>query len=127
VTLNTKDWAAYLADRLKSPGYQAFMLGWTGDYGDPDNFLYYHFGVGGTTDIGGWKNDQVFQLLEDARQETDDAKRIDLYQQAEKIIRDEAVRIPVVHSEPLLAQRSNISGWVPSPTSNESFEAITKS
>lgn len=127
VTLNTKDWAAYLADRLKEPGYQAFMLGWTGDYGDPDNFLYYHFGVGGTTDIGNWKNDQAFQLLEDARKETDDARRVELYQQAEKIIHDEAVRIPVVHSEPLNAQRSNISDWFPSPLGSESFETITKS
>jgi peptide/nickel transport system substrate-binding protein len=127
VTLNTKDWTAYLADRLKEPGYQAFMLGWTGDYGDPDNFLYYHFGVGGTTDIGGWKNDQAFQLLEDARKETDDARRVELYQQAEKIIHDEAVRIPVVHSEPLNAQRSNISDWFPSPLGSESFETISKS
>ncbi|WAL60433.1 ABC transporter substrate-binding protein [Thermocoleostomius sinensis] len=127
VTLNTKDWAAYLADRLKEPGYQAFMLGWTGDYGDPDNFLYYHFGVGGTTDIGGWRNEEVFKLLEDARKETDDAKRVELYQQAEKIIHDEAVRIPVVHSEPLNAQRSNISDWVPSPLGSESFETVTKS
>lgn len=127
VTLNTKDWAAYLADRLKEPGYQAFMLGWTGDYGDPDNFLYYHFGVGGTTDIGNWENDQAFQLLEDARKETDDARRVELYQQVEKIIHDEAVRIPVVHSEPLNAQRSNISDWFPSPLGSESFETITKS
>lgn len=127
VTLNTKDWTAYLADRLKSPGYQAFMLGWTGDYGDPDNFLYYHFGVGGTTDIGGWKNDQVFQLLEEARKESDETERARLYGQAEKIIFDEAVRIPVVHSDPLLAQRSNISDWAPSPLGSESFETISKS
>ncbi|HEY9661080.1 MAG TPA: ABC transporter substrate-binding protein, partial [Allocoleopsis sp.] len=58
-TLNTKDWAAYLADRVKAPGFPAFMLGWTGDYGDPDNFFYPHFGPGGTSDIGGWKNDRV--------------------------------------------------------------------
>lgn len=125
--LNTKDWAAYLDDRLKPPGYQAFMLGWTGDYGDPDNFLYYHFGPGGTKDIGNWKNDQAFKLLEDARQESDEAKRAQLYSQVEKIAFDEAVRIPVVHSEPLLAQRSNISGWKPSPLGSESFEEIEKS
>ncbi|MBF2048276.1 MAG: ABC transporter substrate-binding protein [Elainella sp. C42_A2020_010] len=126
VKLNTKDWAAYLDDRLKSPGYQAFMLGWTGDYGDPDNFLYYHFGPGGTKDIGDWKNPQVFKLLEDARKESDQAKRVQMYSQVEKIALDEAVRIPVVHSEPLLAQRSNIANWQPSPFGSESFETVEK-
>ncbi|MGD1861730.1 MAG: ABC transporter substrate-binding protein [Leptolyngbyaceae cyanobacterium] len=39
VNLQTKDWGAYLEDRNTAPGFQAFMLGWTGDYGDPANFL----------------------------------------------------------------------------------------
>ncbi len=126
VKLNTKDWAAYLNDRFKKPGYQAFMMGWTGDYGDPDNFLYYHFGPGGTKDIGDWKNAQAFKLLDQARQESDDTKRAPLYSQVEKIAFDEAVRVPIVHSEPLLAQRTNISGWVPSPLANETFATIEK-
>jgi peptide/nickel transport system substrate-binding protein len=124
--LNTKDWAAYLADRLKKPGFQAYMMGWTGDYGDPDNFLFYHFGPGGTKDIGDWKNPQAFKLLNDARKESDPAKRAQMYSQVEKIAFDEAVRIPVVHSEPLLAQRSNIDGWQPSPLGSESFAGVTK-
>lgn len=127
VSLNTKDWAAYLDDRLKEPGYQAFMLGWTGDYGDPDNFLYYHFGPGGTKDIGNWEDPELFRLLTEARAESDESKRVELYAQAEKILFDAALRIPVVHSEPLNAQRANISGWQPSPLGSESFEAVSKS
>lgn len=127
VKLNTKDWAAYLNDRFKAPGYQAYMMGWTGDYGDPDNFLYYHFGPGGTKDIGNWKNQQVFKLLEDARKETDNGKRAQQYAQVEKIIFDETVRVPVVHSEPLNGQRANISGWQPSPLAVESFAEVVKS
>lgn len=126
VSLNTKDWAAYLADRFKAPGFQAFMLGWTGDYGDPDNFFYPHFGKSGTKDIGNWQNAQVFQLLDDARKETDLAKRIQMYVQVDKILFDEAVRIPIVHSEPLLAHRANISGWKPSPFGSESFASVEK-
>lgn len=126
VKLNTKDWAAYLEDRLKAPGYQAFMLGWTGDYGDPDNFMFAHFGPGATKDLGNWKNDQVFNLLTEARKTGDQAKRAEYYQQAEQILFNEAVRIPIVHSEPLLGQRANIQGWSPSPLGSESFEQISK-
>lgn len=127
VTLNTKDWAAYLDDRHKAPGYQAFMLGWTGDYGDPDNFLYAHFGPGATTDLGDWKNERVFTLLDDARKATNEADRGKMYAEVDKILFEEAVRIPIVHSEPLLAQRQNVSGWAPSPLGSESFEKVSKS
>lgn len=127
VTLNTKDWAAYLEDRQKAPGYQAFMLGWTGDYGDPDNFLYAHFGPGATSDLGDWKNERVFTLLDDARKATNEGDRGKMYAEVDKILFEEAVRIPIVHSEPLLAQRQNISGWAPSPLGSESFEEVSKS
>lgn len=91
--LKTKDWAAYLVDRNKAPGYPAFMMGWTGDYGDPDTFYYPHFGPGGTTDLGGWKNDRVIQLLNQARQESDRTARSKLYAEADEIIHREAVRL----------------------------------
>jgi peptide/nickel transport system substrate-binding protein len=126
VNLKTKDWAAYLADRRKSPGYQSFMLGWTGDFGDPDSFYYPHFGPGGTSDIGNWKNEKVFQLLNQARSVGDRAARGKLYGQVDEILYREVLRIPIVHAEPLLAKRKTINGWVPSPLGSEPFETITK-
>jgi peptide/nickel transport system substrate-binding protein len=127
VSLQTKDWAAYLEDRNKPPGYQAFMLGWTGDYGDPDNFYYAHFGPGATADLGNWKNEQVFQLLDKGRATGDKAERAKIYKQVDEILYLEVVRLPIVHSQPLLAKRKNINGWVPSPLGSESFEEVTKS
>ena len=126
VSLQTKDWAAYLADRNKSPGYQAFMLGWTGDYGDPDNFYYAHFGPGSTNDIGKWKNDQVFKLLDDGRAKADKAARAKIYQAVDEILYKEAVRLPIVHSQPLLAKRKSVTGWTPSPLGSESLEEVSK-
>jgi peptide/nickel transport system substrate-binding protein len=126
VTLNTKDWAAYLADRLKAPGFQSFMMGWTGDYGDPDNFYYPHFGRGSTADIGNWKSDRVFKLLDDARKTSKNEDRAKLYAEVDKILFDETLRIPIVHSEPLLAQRANLSGWSPSPFGSEPFTTVEK-
>ncbi|MGB3294185.1 MAG: ABC transporter substrate-binding protein [Phormidesmis sp.] len=127
VNLQTKDWGAYLADRNTAPGFQSFMLGWTGDYGDPDNFLYAHFGPGATQDLGGYKNAELFELLENARKATEESERKDLYQQADALLFEEALRIPIVHSQPLLAQRSSISGWEPSPLGSEAFTDVEKS
>lgn len=126
VKLNTKDWAAYIADRKKSPGFQAFMLGWTADYGDPDSFYYPHFGPGGTVDIGGWKNAKVLQLLNQGRATGDKAARAKIYAQIDEILHQEAVRLPIVHSQPLSAKRKNIDGWIPSPLGSENFTRIQK-
>ena len=127
VSLQTKDWAAYLEDRNKPPGFQAFMMGWTGDYGDPDNFYYAHFGPGATADLGGWKNQQVFNLLDQGRATEDKAERAKIYAQVDEILSQEAVRLPIVHSQPLLAKRKNLRGWTPSPLGSEPFEEVTKS
>jgi len=126
VNLQTKDWAAYLADRNKKPGFQAFMLGWTGDYGDPDNFYYPHFGPTATQDIGNWKNDQVLKLLDQGRAISDKAARTKIYQQIDELLYKEAVRLPIVHAQPLLAKRKNVNGWVPSPLGSEPLDAVNK-
>lgn len=126
VNLQTKDWAAYLADRNKKPGFQAFMLGWTGDYGDPDNFYYPHFGPTATQDIGNWKNDQVLKLLDQGRAIGDKTARTKIYQQIDELLYKEAVRLPIVHAQPLLAKRKNVNGWVPSPLGSEPLDAVSK-
>ncbi|HEY9597840.1 MAG TPA: ABC transporter substrate-binding protein [Cyanophyceae cyanobacterium] len=126
VNLKTKDWAAYLDDRNKSPGYQAFMLGWTGDYADPDNFYYAHFGPGSTKDVGDWKNEPVFQLLNQGRSAKDKAERQKIYAQVDEILNKEALRIPIVHSQPLVAKRKNVKGWTPSPLGSEPLDEVTK-
>ncbi len=126
VSLKTKDWTAYIADRIKPPGYQSFMMGWTGDYGDPDTFYYPHFGAGGTKDIGSWKNDQVLQLLDQARLTADQSARSKLYAEVDQILHREVVRLPIAHSKPLLVSRRTIDGWLPSPLGTEPFEAISK-
>ncbi len=126
VTFKTKDWSTYIEDSKKPPGYQSFMLGWTGDYGDPDNFYYYHYGPGGTSDLGGWEDQTVFDLLNKARAVSEPAERSKLYADMDKITSEAALRIPIVHSRPLLAKRKGLEGWVPSPLGSEKFNTITK-
>jgi peptide/nickel transport system substrate-binding protein len=124
--LRTQDWAAYIAGRNQPPGYQSYMMGWTGDYGSADNFLYYHFGPGGTQDIGNWKNEPLWNLLNKARATPDLNQRNQIYAEADSIIRNAALRIPIAHSQALLAQRKSLVGWTPSPLGIESFAAVQK-
>jgi peptide/nickel transport system substrate-binding protein len=117
------EWGVYL-ERTGNGEHQMAMLGWTGDNGDPDNFLYVLLDSDNakTPDAGNiafYKNDEVHDLLIQAQRITDVAERAKLYEQAQEIIHDDAPWVPLVHSTPPLAANSKVKGYVPHPTGSE--------
>lgn len=129
VATNIGDWGVYLADRSNGNLLGLYPLGWTGDNGDPDNFIGYFF-----ADVdrplareGFYQNEEVSALLQQARTLTDAAERDALYQQAEALMAAESARVYVAHGPVPLAFSSRVSGYVPSPMSSEPFALITMS
>jgi peptide/nickel transport system substrate-binding protein len=98
------------------------LIGWTGDYGDPDNFIGTFFQAPSTQ--WGFENDEIFNTLNKAEVETDEAKRTALYQEANREIMKFLPGVPYVHTEPALAFNSNVKGYVPSPVSLEAFANV---
>ncbi len=101
---------------------QVFLLGWTGDFGDPANFLNVHFGS--ETKLFGFNNPALFALLAKADAETDIAKRTKLYEQASIQVMKFLPVVPYVHSRPALGFQKNVLGYVPSPVSLEPFSLV---
>ena len=102
------------------------LIGWTGDYGDADNFIGTFF-QSPQKAFGTDKkpNAEVEKLLNDAEIETDEAKREDLYKEANRKIMTWLPGVPYAHSKPALAFAANVSGFEPSPTTNESFASVS--
>jgi peptide/nickel transport system substrate-binding protein len=98
------------------------LIGWTGDYGDPDNFVGTFFQQPSTQ--WGFENQEIFDTLNKAEVETDEAKRTALYQEANREIMKFLPGVPYVHTEPALAFNSNVKGYVPSPVSLEPFSIV---
>jgi peptide/nickel transport system substrate-binding protein len=98
------------------------LIGWTGDYGDPDNFIGTFFQA--PSSQWGFENEEIFKTLNDAEVETDEAKRTTLYQEANREIMKFLPGVPYVHTEPALAFNSNVKGYVPSPVSLEPFSIV---
>ncbi len=109
-----------LVDEGKCPIY---LLGWTGDFGDPDNFIGTFFQ--NAQKAWGFENMEIFDILDEAEAETDLEAREGLYQDANRLIMDFLPGVPYVHTEPALAFAANIQGYVPSPVSLESFASVT--
>jgi peptide/nickel transport system substrate-binding protein len=123
VNLQTVDWATYLGKRSNGE-LPLYMLGWTGDNGDPDNFVCYFFCDPPKSREGFVEDQEVADVLAQAATLTKQEERKPLYQQAEKLIHDRVLRIFVANNQPPLAFTADLSGYVPNPTGTEFFNTV---
>lgn len=121
----TYEWATYLEKAAKGEA-DAFLLGWTGDNGDADNFLYALLDKDsiGSNNYTYYANDELHKILVEAQTINDENKRNELYKKAQEIIKEDAPWIPLVHSTPLLAGKANIKGYNPHPTGSDKFTKV---
>ncbi len=99
------------------------LLGWTGDYNDPDNFVGVFFG--GQANEWGFDNPQLFNGLKEARGMSDAAAQKAKYEEINKLISDFVPGVPLTHGPPSLAFAEGVQGYVPSPVQDEVWDGIT--
>lgn len=93
------EWGEYL-ERTKKGEQGTFMLGWTGDNGDPDNFLAVLLGcdaVGGSNRAQ-WCNEEFDKLIQQAKTTSDVLERTRLYEEAQVVFKREAPWATIAHS-----------------------------
>ncbi|AEH51380.1 ABC transporter substrate-binding protein [Pseudothermotoga thermarum] len=89
---------------------------WWADIPDPDNYLYVFFARDNMMSSG-YNNALVQDMLEKARIEPDQNKRIQMYREIEYIIlREDVAIIPLFHLKNLLATQKNVKGLFRHPT-----------
>ena len=109
VEINDVDFSTWLA--MEGEGdFDAFMLSWVGNI-DPDDFYYAQHHSTGGFNFQGYANPEVDRLLDAARVETDQAARKALYDQAAKLIVDDASYIYLYNPENINAWRDVVSGY----------------
>nr|WP_241154414.1 ABC transporter substrate-binding protein [Staphylospora marina] len=113
----TYDWQTYL-DRTGKGEHAMALLGWSGDNGDPDNFLYVLLDKDNAKapdagNIAFYKSDAVHDLLIKAQQTSDVKERTQLYEKAQEIIKQDAPWVPLVHSVVPYAASKKVTGFKP--------------
>lgn len=100
------------------------LIGWIADFADPDNFIGTFFQAPSAQ--FGFENQEVHDLLNRAEQETDQAEREALYQEANRKIMEVLPGVPYVHAKSALAFEADVTGFVPSPVGvgGESFATV---
>jgi len=98
------------------------LIGWTGDFGDADNFIGTFFRT--KQNQWGFNNPKLFNLLNKALIETNAAKRKALYVQANNLIMNFLPGVPYAHTKPALAFQKNVVGYKPSPVNLEQWASV---
>jgi oligopeptide transport system substrate-binding protein len=114
VDLPQLQFGQFLQD-LDEGNFQMFSLGWVADYVDPQNFLDIKFHSGSPNNETVYSNPQVDALLEEARTEQDQAKRLQLYQQVEETIVQDAPWIPLYHGKTNALVKPYVKGYFLTP------------
>lgn len=121
----TMEWATYL-EKTRLGEYEMCLLGWNGDNGDPDNFLYTLLDkntINGNN-IPRYSNEEVHQLLLKAQSTSDQKERETLYKKAQELIFNDAPLVPIAHSTPPIAAKAGVTGYQPHPKGSESVEKV---
>jgi peptide/nickel transport system substrate-binding protein len=98
------------------------LIGWTGDFGDPDNFVGTFFKT--YEDQWGFHNSAIFNILARASAETNFKKRVALYQKANIMIMKFLPGVPYAHSRPALGFQKKVKGYIASPVGTDPFAGV---
>jgi dipeptide transport system substrate-binding protein len=126
VEIVSYEWAEYLERSKAKDRDGAVILGWTGDNGDPDNFLHTLLGcaaVGGNNRAQ-WCNEEFDKLVNQAKTTTDQAERTKLYEEAQVVFKREAPWATLDHSLSVVPMRKEVQGFVQSPLGDFAFDGV---
>jgi dipeptide transport system substrate-binding protein len=125
--LVTYDWGTYLAKANKGE-HQLIQMGWTGDNGDPDNFLNVLLScqaVKTGSNYARWCNKEFNDLIQNATIALKKKDRIKLYQKAQEVFKKDAPWVTLAHSTVYRAMSTQVKGYKISPLGHDIFTHVS--
>ncbi|GGQ85073.1 ABC transporter substrate-binding protein [Couchioplanes azureus] len=121
-----RPWNGGFKDDVQQFGKQDLhILGWTGDYNDPGNFVGTFFGRA-KTEFGDQSMTEMFTAIGKADATVEPAAKKAAFEQ---VNRDLAAKwlpaVPIWHAPPALVTTKNVEGLVPSPLTAEKFDTVS--
>jgi dipeptide transport system substrate-binding protein len=122
------EWGEY-RKRAQAGEHQMAQLGWTGDNGDPDNFLHTLLGCSSAQSASG-SNIAKFchkpfdDLVVKAKTVSDQAERTKLYEQAQVIFKEQAPWFTIAHAVQLKPISKKVVDFKLSPFGRHTFYGV---
>ena len=109
ITLENQEWKVYL-DSKTQMDFQIVRFGWIGDYVDPNTFLDLWITESGNNNSG-WSSKEYDRLIALAGSTTDQEKRFEYFQQAEKLLLEEAPIMPIYFYTSTYLKDPRLKNW----------------
>ncbi|GHA55883.1 ABC transporter substrate-binding protein [Amylibacter ulvae] len=120
------EWGEYLKLSKDEDRDGAVLLGWTGDNGDPDNFLSVLLScssVGGSNRAQ-WCNKDFDDLVNKAKASSDAAERTSLYEQAQVVFKEQAPWATIAHSVVFMPMSNKVQNYKMDPLGGHRFDGV---
>jgi len=122
------EWGEY-RKRAQAGEHQMAQLGWTGDNGDPDNFLHTLLGCASAqsnsgSNIAKFCHKPFDDLVVKAKTTSDQNERAELYKQAQVIFKEQAPWFTIAHAVQLKPVRKEVVDFKLSPFGRHTFYGV---
>ena len=122
------EWGEY-RKRMQAGEHQMGMLGWTGENGDPDNFLHTLLGCASAQSVSGsniakFCHKTYAYLVLKAKTTSNQAERTKLYEQAQVIFKQQAPWYTIAHAVQIKPVRKEVIDFKLSPFGRHNFYGV---
>jgi len=126
VNIVSYDWGEYLTKSKELDRQGAVLLGWTGDNGDPDNFMAVLLGCDGVgkSNRAQWCHKPFDDIIQQAKVVSDVDERTALYQEAQQIFKDQAPWATIAHSVVYKPLRKEVEDFKIDPFGGHIFYGV---
>jgi peptide/nickel transport system substrate-binding protein len=126
VTPHSAPWRpTYVAKVNEGSAGDLNLIGWTGDYADPDNFVGTFFNQTTANAQFGFQNASINSLLLKAKNEPNFKKRVALYQKLNQQLMKYLPAVPYAHATPALGAEKRVHNLIATPVGGVWFQYAT--
>ena len=126
IKLVTFDWPIYL-EKSKKGEHQMIQMGWTGDNGDPDNFMNVLLGcsaVKSGSNLARWCDKDFDLLMQKAKEDSNQTIRTGFYMKAQALFEKQKPWYSIAHAKLNRVISDKIVGYKIDPFGHENFSSV---
>ncbi|MBX9035116.1 ABC transporter substrate-binding protein [Gordonibacter massiliensis (ex Traore et al. 2017)] len=125
VSITEYDWTTYKT-KVQTDPYDICFYGWTGDNGDPDNFMNLLADTNWSMNVAHWQDDEYKALIAEGLATPDGDERDAIYLKCEEMVAEKQPWVLISHSKNLLGYSPKVKDFYYHPTGVAFFKGVSK-
>ena len=125
LSITQYDWTTYKT-KVQTDPYDICFYGWTGDNGDPDNFMNLLADTNWSMNVAHFQDDEYKALIAEGLKTPDGDARDAIYLQCEEMVAEKQPGVLISHSKNLLGYSPKVKDFYYHPTGVVFFKGVSK-